>query len=238
MSVDFTNYIVVREDHKSTRRLYKTTCDNCGIDTGYKRKRAIVSNLCRTCFGQTKQGTSASEDTRLKMSRSQLLRSPNSYSLFSHTKETRDKLSKLQREHCAVHGNQFLTGHNKGQHSQEVVLKLSEANIGKEPRWKGRIFLYDGPRGIFKMRSSYELAYAKYLDVQGVVWEYEPKFKLSNGKWFCPDFKLADGLIIEVKGFWTEKAKEKWALFKADNPELHTQVIMKQDLLRLGLEIK
>jgi predicted nuclease of restriction endonuclease-like RecB superfamily len=87
------------------------------------------------------------------------------------------------------------------------------------------------------MRSSYELAYANYLDKEGVDWEYEPQYILSNGMGYAPDFRLGDGTIIEIKGFWTEKARAKWDLFCSDNVQLPKQVIMKQDLLNLGLEV-
>jgi len=89
------------------------------------------------------------------------------------------------------------------------------------------------------MRSSYELEYAKWMGINNINWEYEPKFKLSNGKTFSLDFRLvAYDIIVEIKGYWTKTGLEKWAKFCEDYPIIDKRVLMKKDLLQLGLEIK
>lgn len=233
-------YISVLDNNKVYRRRYFTNCKECGKSTGLKKKYQVSqgTGLCRTCFGYTLKDRQFSEDTKLKMSESQKKRDRSQDIPLMHSEETKKKLSEAQKQYCIEHGNQFVSGKSQGKHSEESVNKMSISNLGKQPKWKGRTFQYDGAKGIFKMRSSYELAYAKHLDSKNIQWEYEPKFILSSGKGFCPDFRLEDGTIVEIKGFWTDNARAKWELFKADNAQLHTQVIMKNDLLKLGLEVK
>jgi predicted nuclease of restriction endonuclease-like RecB superfamily len=86
------------------------------------------------------------------------------------------------------------------------------------------------------MRSSYEIAYAKYLDRNNVKWEYEPKtFDLGNAT-YRPDFYLLKSKsYIEIKGWWRGNAREKFELFKTKYPEIGITLLMKEDLKRLGV---
>lgn len=86
----------------------------------------------------------------------------------------------------------------------------------------------------YKFRSRLEARWAVFLDALGVKWEYEPEgFKLPNGKWYLPDFKVecygtrgdcyeeaSFTLYIEVKGVMTSedaaKIKEFSGLSKID----------------------
>ena len=95
-----------------------------------------------------------------------------------------------------------------------------------------------------KLRSSYELFYAKWLDENNIKWEYEPRYTLSNGLSFSPDFKLFRqgecGIIVEIveiKGYWTKIASKKWELFEKDFSDLKKSVLMKDDLIKLGTRI-
>jgi hypothetical protein len=72
----------------------------------------------------------------------------------------------------------------------------------------GRVFL----------DSSYELAYAIWLDSKNVLWRrnwqkfaYEYEGKQS---FYIPDFYLiAENKYVEIKGYETEKDKAKWEFF-------------------------
>lgn len=157
-----------------------------------------------------------------------------------HTEDTKVKISEKNKLFNKEYGNSFLMGKSKGRHTKESIAKLSKSNSGKEPHWKGRIFQYSGPKGSFKLRSSYELFYANWMDSNGIEWKYEPQFKLSNGMTFSPDFQVYGHdriIIVEIKGFWTEKAKNKWNLFTEDFPNLDKQVLYKNDLIKLGMEV-
>lgn len=47
------------------------------------------------------------------------------------------------------------------------------------------------------------------------------KFKLNDGRMFTLDFKLlATDTIVEIKGYWTDKCREKWQLFCAEYPDI------------------
>lgn len=90
----------------------------------------------------------------------------------------------------------------------------------------GEVHNYKG----YRMRSSWEFEYAKLLDRNNITWEYESKkFKLSDGRIYHPDFYLIDeDKYIEIKGFWTSKAKEKFKKFKNEYPNINIEVIEKE----------
>ena len=155
----------------------------------------------------------------------------------AHSEETKKHLADRQKEYCAAHGNQFNTGKSQGKHTKDAIASISAKNTNKPPRWKGRVFEYSGPMGSFKMRSSYELFYAKWLDEQNIKWEYEPTFRLSNSKMFAPDFRLEDGgIIVEIKGYFAPIGRAKWELFCSDYPDIPKKLLMKADLIKLGMK--
>ena len=81
------------------------------------------------------------------------------------------------------------------------------------------------------MRSSYEIAYARWLDFHNIRWQYESKtFDLGNTT-YTPDFYLLDiDEYIEIKGWWRDNAFEKFNLFKILNPDENIKVLLKKDL--------
>ena len=70
------------------------------------------------------------------------------------------------------------------------------------------------------MRSSWEVAFACWLDYLGIPWLYEPKaFYIGKGKWtgvtYTPDFYLPEqNTYIEIKGMYSEKNKRKMEEFR------------------------
>jgi ribosomal protein S14 len=236
--IDKQDYIIVVENAKSQRKHYRMICDACSRDRGYQRINRHGLGLCRKCVStQIHTGKVVSRETKVKMKQNHYLNNGGKHASIGkpHSDYTKSILSKKQSEYCKQYGNQFI-GH---QHTAETIARISQLNSGKEPKWKGRIFQYSGPKGDFKMRSSYELEYAKWMDINNINWEYEPKFKLSNGKTFSPDFRLvAYDTIVEIKGYWTKIGLQKWTEFCKDYPNINKRVLMKKDLLQLGLEIK
>lgn len=89
-------------------------------------------------------------------------------------------------------------------------------------------------QGVY-LHSSWEVAYAKYLDEKNIKWErpkngfsyeYDEKERLDY-----PDFYLPEkNQYIEVKGYKTEKDEVKWEDFQQD-----LKVLRKQDLLEMGI---
>lgn len=105
-------------------------------------------------------------------------------------------------------------------------------NFGKKPAKKaGR-----GKGSYYKniwLRSSYELAYAKYLDNLNIKWIYEPiAFNLGNTT-YRPDFYLPKtNEYIEIKGFWRKEAKQKFNLFKKLYPLIKISVLSYKELTK------
>jgi endogenous inhibitor of DNA gyrase (YacG/DUF329 family) len=86
-------------------------------------------------------------------------------------------------------------------------------------------------KGIW-LRSSWEIEFAKNLDEAKLFWEYEPKkFRLKNGKYYTPDFYIpSKSMWIEIKGWWTESAKQKFSDFKKEFPKEKIIVIDRKPL--------
>lgn len=85
------------------------------------------------------------------------------------------------------------------------------------------------------MRSSYEIAYAKYLDSLGIIWQYEPKtFDLGNCT-YTPDFYIPTiDIYIEIKGWWRPDALQKFKLFRKQYPKLCILIFTKEELKTIG----
>lgn len=69
-----------------------------------------------------------------------------------------------------------------------------------------------------KLHGKWELAYAKYLDENNVKWSRPiEKFPYTLGEKtrnYTPDFYLPEqDLFIEIKGYETEKDRQKWLAF-------------------------
>jgi len=74
-------------------------------------------------------------------------------------------------------------------------------------------------------RSNWEANFARICDYNNKEWEYETKtFALSNGRNYTPDF-LIEGVYYEIKGRWTEKARNQVEMFQKDYPEIRLDVI-------------
>jgi len=85
-------------------------------------------------------------------------------------------------------------------------------------------------------KSSWEVAYAKYLDKQGIKWLYEPKtFDLGNTT-YTPDFYLPKtNLYIEIKGYFRPDARKKVNLFKKLYSEEELLILKENNLRKLGV---
>jgi len=86
------------------------------------------------------------------------------------------------------------------------------------------------------MRSSYEIAFAFFLDCSGIKWLYESKRFYFKDCTYCPDFYLpAFDCYIEIKGWFRAKDKEKMNLFKKYYPKERIKVLMKENLQKIGV---
>ena len=161
-------------------------------------------------FGGPQKGHLVSEETREKM-RQKKIGVPQSA-------EAKNRRSIGVKKFLLEHGN-------------ERLIK----NFGPVGSKKFQYISKDGIE--IGMRSSWEVLYSKFLDSQGIIWQYEPKyFKLSNGKYYWPDFYLPDlNEYHEIKGFLFNNAKEKIDLFQKEYPSTKFQILFKKDLIQLGV---
>lgn len=89
----------------------------------------------------------------------------------------------------------------------------------REGSGRGLKTWYESPiAGRVYLRSSYELAYVKYLDANQIKWKqniksFEYVFNEKKRRYF-PDFYLIDeGCFVEIKGFKTKQDEAKWSYF-------------------------
>jgi len=114
-------------------------------------------------------------------------------------------------------------------------LTIRQKHMGRNNPMFGKIV--HGVGSYYKkiwMRSGYEIKFAKFLDLNNVKWNYEPKvFDLVNMT-YRPDFYLPQANeYIEIKGYWREDAKLKFNLFKLFYPQEKITVLQKEDLKQM-----
>lgn len=142
-----------------------------------------------------------------------LLSGKNNYMYEKHhTKITKDKISKTK-------------------------LKKGDS-IGKKNPMYGKIT--HGKGAYYKqswMRSSWEVAYARYCIINHIKYRYEPKaFPITyryKGKkkegTYRPDFYLPEqDLWIEIKGYWRDDAKAKFNAFKRQYKDIDIKIVNKK----------
>ena len=91
------------------------------------------------------------------------------------------------------------------------------------------------------LRSSWEYAYASFLDTSNRVWDVEVRsYLLKDGRYYRPDFFLYESEkldhIVEIKSTWTNGAVEridKFELFKEEYPGIDAKIIMDNELFEL-----
>jgi transposase len=99
---------------------------------------------------------------------------------------------------------------------------------------------YVSPTGrMCRFRSTWEWAYAKYLDERNLDWAYESHtYMLSDGTAYTPDFWIPEwSVLVEVKGYMTDEARRKIYLFRSDYPHLKLLVVDKQAFKLYGISL-
>jgi hypothetical protein len=233
----------------------------CGKVEDRKFVQASKQHKCLNC---SNQDNARGEAGREKRSISMKLRNLDpSYKHptkgIGHTAESKKKMSKshkgeIKSEATRAYFSARFTGKGNPFYGKKHSLELqTQINIsrsasikrGKNSNFYGRIYHGKGQWvecsvGRIWVRSSWELATVKYLDKQGLAWNYEPKafkFKLNELEvTYTPDFYIEElGIYIEVKGYWREDAKAKFAEFKLQYPEIEIEVWDKQVLKERGI---
>ena len=87
-----------------------------------------------------------------------------------------------------------------------------------------------------KMRSSYELNFAKWCNLSYIKWEYEPNTFDLGDTTYTPDFYLAEfDLWIEIKGYWRDDAKKKYNKFLKLYPNIYIKVFNEKRLKNMRI---
>jgi len=110
---------------------------------------------------------------------------------------------------------------------------IAKNNIGRKPS--------HGKYNFYKKQwfhSTWESQFAKWCDLSGIKWEYEPRSfyikKLNSYYW--PDFYLPEfDCYIEIKGWWREDAKIKFCLFKQYYSKTNIKVFNQEVLKEIGV---
>jgi len=61
---------------------------------------------------------------------------------------------------------------------------------------------------------------------------------VGEAETYTPDFKLADGTFVEIKGWWTEASKRKIELFRDKFPDIKLETITKTEYIALSKQYR
>jgi hypothetical protein len=134
---------------------------------------------------------------------------------------------------------------NAGQtkYTHPALMKISKKLEGRIPTYGRKQFWYAGNGRLIAMRSTWEVAYAEWLDKQKVKWVYEPAyFHIGKGNWtgenYKPDFLLPkEKRYVEIKGYLSEVNAAKMTAFKKKFKDVKFEVLDKRKLKRLGVKV-
>lgn len=118
----------------------------------------------------------------------------------------------------------------------ETMKKNPAAGGLREGSGRGKKTWYNSKiAGKVYLRSTYELAYAKFLDEHNIRWRQNlTGFKYifnEEEHTYYPDFYLIDeDMYVEIKGFIRKNDEYKWSYFP-----YKLKILMYEDLVRLGI---
>ena len=135
------------------------------------------------------------------------------------TEDHKEKIAKsLLGKSKGIAGNPEKERMRKEKISQTMKANPSAGGL-REGSGRGVKTWYESPiAGRVYLRSTYELIYAKFLDVQGIKWQankkaFEYLFE-DRVRHYYPDFYLVEeDCYVEVKGFKTKQDDAKWKAF-------------------------
>lgn len=191
-------------------------CDECGIlkIINIQSAKDKKSQLCIECFLVSKMKVEAGIQARKTKPTLKGIDNPN---------------YKGKQEFVCLCGNHFFRRVSPSQENTKYHTYCSTKCKKKYSVSKAKYFEYK--EHVF--RSSWELAFAQYLDNEKYVSKYEPEsFETSYG-FYTPDFWVEDfNSYVEIKGFFRDKeAKGKFEEFSKS----HSIVLADMEyLLSLG----
>jgi hypothetical protein len=167
---------------------------------------------------------------------------------FHRSEETKQLMSrKMKKIRAKKHWSSWAKGTklpysawNKGltKKTDKRVAAYGKKLQGRQTHTGSRKFDYARGRKKIWMRSSWEVAYAKWLDKRKVKWLYESRAfyvgesKRYNGATYCPDFYLVTARrYVEIKGAYLFGARAKLNRFRKLYPKKRFSVL-EQDWLQ------
>lgn len=193
-----------------------------GLKTAYKEGRKRVAlEILKNGWGWNK-GLTKETDERLKRSAETLKKRYKSGEIApgrlgkKHTKETKEKMSRSAR----------------GGNSGFVKTKYYDVYCPFKDE-------------IIKVQGTWELKYSEFLNERKVNWIRSRKISLrycldgeDYKRIYYPDFYLPDDdLLIEIKGYYPDYERLKMKCVIKQNKDKKIIVLLKEDLLKLGIKI-
>ena len=135
--------------------------------------------------------------------------------------------------------------HTKDNIKKMCTIQQKIARRGEECNFYGKC--YHGKGGWYTndetkiwMRSTWELKFAKYLDLNNIQWTFEKNIFpiIYNDKkgTYRPDFYLIDlDLYVEIKGWWRDDAKIKYTAFKEQYKNIQIEIYDSKKLKELKI---
>ena len=157
--------------------------------------------------------------------------------------ETREKISKSQKGVKKPYVSEYnktrekVSGWKHTEKTKELISQRSKGKnngmYGKTPTFSKYEEYRNGEISL-KMRSSWEVKFAKYLDSLKIDWVYEKHtFDLGDCT-YTPDF-FSEEVFYEVKGYMHKKAKEKIEKFKNMFPDKELILVDRKYMESIGL---
>jgi len=180
------------------------------------------------------EGKTFSEERKKEIS----IRNTGKNNPFYGKKHSEESLQKM-REKNKKEGNPM---YGKKYSEEELEKRRGKNNFfyGKKPfHGRGEWYICKDGSKVW-MRSSWEIKFAKYLDVKNIEWLYESKtfpiiYDNKEGT-YTPDFYLIkENEYIEIKGWWRDNSLLKFNSFLESYPKIKIEVYEKNKLKELKI---
>ena len=156
------------------------------------------------------------------------------------TDEARRKQSELSRKI----NNEYWTPERRAEQSARMKQKVLERPESySKTNVSGRVKLYEinDSYGKTKVKGTWELKVAEWLNKNNIIWtnNIEPYKYHWNNQWhlYFPDFLLVEkNILIEVKGYQTDRDLAKWESVDRELIILKAKEIMRLDAVLGGLQ--
>lgn len=151
----------------------------------------------------------------------------------SHKPKVKNTLGRIGKGKASTLEKEVL----RRQKISETMKKNPKSGGLRKGSGRGKKCWYKSPiAGWVYLRSTYELAYCRYLDKNKIQWKQNTEgflYEFEGKKHFYyPDF-IVEGKYVEIKGFKRKNDEVKWKSFPHE-----LQILYYNDLQKLGIDVK